>query len=71
MLFVTHDIEEAVFIASRVIVMSARPGRVKADIRVDLPYPRHYTLKTSPEFSMLKARLTEEIRVEAVLAAQH
>jgi NitT/TauT family transport system ATP-binding protein/sulfonate transport system ATP-binding protein len=68
-LFVTHDIEEAVFIASRVIVMSARPGRIKADIKVDLPYPRHYTIKTSPEFTALKARLTEEIRAEALLAA--
>jgi NitT/TauT family transport system ATP-binding protein len=70
-LFVTHDIEEAAFMASRVIVMSARPGRIKADIRVELPYPRHYTIKTSPEFTSLKSRLTEEIRVEAVLAAQH
>lgn len=70
-MFVTHDIEEAIFIASRVIVMSARPGRIKADLAVDLPYPRHYTLKTAPEFSALKARLTEEIRAEAVLAAAH
>lgn len=70
-MFVTHDIEEAIFIASRVIVMSARPGRVKADLAVDLPYPRHYTIKTSPAFSDLKARLTEEIRAEAVLAAAH
>jgi len=70
-LFVTHDIEEAIFIASRCLVMSARPGRIKADITIDLPYPRHYTLKTSPEFSALKARLTEEIRAEAVLAAAH
>jgi NitT/TauT family transport system ATP-binding protein len=69
-LFVTHDIEEAIFLASRVVVMSARPGRIKADIPVDLPHPRHYTVKTSPEFSDLKARLTEEIRVEAVLAAE-
>ena len=70
-LFVTHDIEEAIFIASRCLVMSARPGRIKADVAIDLPYPRHYTLKTSPEFSSLKARLTEEIRAEAVLAAAH
>jgi ABC-type nitrate/sulfonate/bicarbonate transport system ATPase subunit len=70
-LFVTHDIEEAIFIASRCLVMSARPGRVKADIPIALPYPRHYTIKTSPEFSDLKARLTEEIRAEAVLAATH
>jgi ABC-type nitrate/sulfonate/bicarbonate transport system ATPase subunit len=68
-LFVTHDIEEAIFLASRVVVMSARPGRIKADMPVDLPHPRHYTMKTSPAFSDLKARLTEEIRVEAVLAA--
>ncbi|MDB5617187.1 ABC transporter ATP-binding protein [Tardiphaga sp.] len=69
-IFVTHDIEEAVFLASRVVVMSARPGRIKVDVAVDLPHPRHYTVKTSPEFSALKARLTEEIRVEAVLAAE-
>ncbi|MGE3066185.1 MAG: ABC transporter ATP-binding protein [Hyphomicrobiaceae bacterium] len=69
-LFVTHDIEESIFLASRVVVMSARPGRIKADVRIDLPYPRHYTLKTSPEFSALKAQLTEEIRAEAVLAAE-
>ena len=69
-IFVTHDIEEAVFLASRVVVMSARPGRVKADVTVDLPHPRHYTVKTSPAFSVLKARLTEEIRGEAVLAAE-
>jgi len=69
-IFVTHDIEEAIFLASRVLVMSARPGRIKADVAVDLPHPRHYTVKTSPEFSRLKAMLIEEIRVEAVLAAQ-
>jgi NitT/TauT family transport system ATP-binding protein len=68
-LFVTHDIEEAIFLASRVVVMTARPGRIKAEVAVDLPHPRHYTIKTSPEFSALKARLTEEIRAEAVLAA--
>jgi NitT/TauT family transport system ATP-binding protein len=67
-LFVTHDIEEAIFLASRVVVMTARPGRIKAEVFIDLPHPRHYTIKTSPEFSALKARLTEEIRAEAVLA---
>jgi ABC-type nitrate/sulfonate/bicarbonate transport system ATPase subunit len=69
-LFVTHDIEEAIFLGSRVLVMTARPGRIKAEVAVDLPHPRHYTVKTSPEFSALKARLTEEIRAEAVLAAE-
>jgi NitT/TauT family transport system ATP-binding protein/sulfonate transport system ATP-binding protein len=69
-LFVTHDIEEAIFMASRVLVMTARPGRIKADVAIDLPHPRHYTLKTSPEFSALKARLTEDIRIEAMGAAE-
>jgi len=67
-LFVTHDIEEAIFMANRVVVMSARPGRLKAEVAVSLPHPRHYTLKTTPDFSALKARLTEEIRVEALKA---
>ena len=65
-LFVTHDIEEAIFMASRVVVMSARgPGASRREVAVDLPHPRHYTMKTTPEFSALKARLTEEIRSEA------
>jgi NitT/TauT family transport system ATP-binding protein len=68
-LFVTHDIEEAIFMANRVVVMSARPGRIKCDIAVDLPHPRHYTVKTTPAFAALKARLTEEIRAEAIKAA--
>ena len=68
-LFVTHDIEEAIFMANRVVVMTARPGRIKADVTVTLAHPRHYTIKTSPEFSALKARLTEEIRVEALKTA--
>jgi ABC-type nitrate/sulfonate/bicarbonate transport system ATPase subunit len=68
-LFVTHDIDEAVFMASRVVVMSARPGRIKLDRRVELPHPRHYSVKTTPEFVALKSELTESVRAE-VLAAQ-
>ncbi len=70
-MFVTHDIDEAIFMANRVAVFSARPGRIKADIPVHLPHPRHYTVKTSPEFMELKARLTEEIRAESLAAAAH
>src|SRR5437667_11581205 len=68
-LFVTHDIDEAVFLANRVAVMTARPGRVKTDLAIDLPHPRHYTIKTSPEFSAYKARLTDELRAESIRAA--
>jgi ABC-type nitrate/sulfonate/bicarbonate transport system ATPase subunit len=68
-LFVTHDIDEAIFMANRVAVLTARPGRIKSDVTIDLPHPRHYTIKTSPEFSAYKARLTEEIRAESIRAA--
>jgi len=68
-LFVTHDIEEAIFMANRVAVMTARPGRIKTDLAIDLPHPRHYTVKTTPEFSAYKARLTEEVRAESIRAA--
>jgi len=69
-LFVTHDIDEAVFMGTRVVVMSARPGRIKLDRPVPIAHPRHYSVKTTPPFSALKAELTEQVRVE-VKAAQH
>jgi ABC-type nitrate/sulfonate/bicarbonate transport system ATPase subunit len=68
-LFVTHDIDEAVFMGSRVVVMSARPGRIKLDREVPLAHPRHYLVKTTAPFVELKAELTEQVRTE-VLAAQ-
>ena len=68
-LFVTHDIDEAVFMGGRVVVMTARPGRIKLDRTVPLAHPRHYAVKTTPAFMQLKAELTEAVR-EEVLAAQ-
>jgi NitT/TauT family transport system ATP-binding protein len=68
-LFVTHDIDEAIFMGSRVVVISARPGRIKCDLPVPLAHPRLYSVKTTPVFVELKARLTEEIRTEVRRAA--
>jgi ABC-type nitrate/sulfonate/bicarbonate transport system ATPase subunit len=63
---VTHDIDEAIFMANRCVVFSARPGRIKNELAIDLPYPRHYTVKTSPRFMELKALVTEDIRAESL-----
>ena len=64
-LFVTHDIDEAIFMGTRVAVMTARPGRIKLDRPIALAYPRHYSIKTTPGFAAIKAELTEQVRIEA------
>lgn len=63
-LFITHQIDEAIFLSDRVIVMSARPGRVLADIGVDLPRPRVLDVKRTPEFVELAERVWGLIRPE-------
>ena len=67
-LFVTHDVDEAIFMANRVAVFTARPGRIKCEVPIELAHPRHYTVKTAPGFARYKAQLTEEIRTEAMKA---
>ena len=52
--FITHDVEEAILLASRVVVMSARPGRIKEVIDIDIPYPRNQETKMLPRFTELK-----------------
>lgn len=52
--FITHDVDEAIILAQKVIVMSARPGRIKAIIDIDIPYPRDQETKMSPRFLELK-----------------
>ena len=62
--FITHDVEEAIILATKVIVMSARPGRIKTIIDIDLPYPRTQDLKMTKEFLDLKARIWGEVYQE-------
>jgi NitT/TauT family transport system ATP-binding protein len=60
-LFVTHSIFEAVFLSQRVVVMSARPGRVVAEVMVDEPYPRGPAFRTSTRYAQTCARITEAL----------
>jgi NitT/TauT family transport system ATP-binding protein len=53
-MFITHDVDEAVYLASRVVVMAARPGRLHKIVPVGLPYPRTEEMRLSPEFSALR-----------------
>lgn len=62
--FITHDVEEAIILATKVIVMSARPGRIKKIIDVDLPFPRTQDLKMQKEFLDLKAQIWGEVYQE-------
>jgi NitT/TauT family transport system ATP-binding protein len=48
--FITHDVDEAVLLATRVIIMSARPGRIIDEVKIDLPYPRNQATKLAPDF---------------------
>lgn len=66
--FVTHDVDEAVFLADRVVVMSASPGKILKDITVPLPRPRDLSMVTSPEFLEVKAGCLEIIRQESLRA---
>ncbi|WP_330257484.1 ABC transporter ATP-binding protein [Nocardia sp. NBC_00565] len=61
-LFITHSVSEAVFLASRVVVMSARPGCLHEVIDVDLPYPRSQELRFEPAFTELVARASDSLK---------
>lgn len=60
-MFITHDVDEAVFLATRVVVMAARPGRIYDVIDVDLPYPRTEDMRLSPEFGDLRNRVWHSV----------
>ncbi|QIM48269.1 ABC transporter ATP-binding protein [Pusillimonas sp. DMV24BSW_D] len=69
-LFVTHDIEEALYLSDRVIVFTARPGRIKADMRVNLPRPRSASIRKSPEFIEYYTQIWDMLRDEVLRARE-
>lgn len=65
-IFVTHSIEEAAYLSDRVIVMTARPGRTKSVIKINLPRPRDYEMRLSAEFNDIKAEIWNTLKEELI-----
>ncbi len=61
-LFITHSVYEAVFLSTRVLVMSSRPGRITAEFKVPFPYPRSPDLRFDPEFARLTGEVSHALR---------
>ena len=61
--FVTHSVYESVYLSTRIAVMTARPGRIAADLSVELPQPRERTLRMSPSYAAICARVSNALEV--------
>ena len=68
-MFVTHDIDEAVFLSDRVLVMTSRPGKIKEAIPIEIERPRRFEVFSTPEFFEYKGKLLESVREESLRAA--
>jgi NitT/TauT family transport system ATP-binding protein len=66
-LFVTHQIDEAIYLSDRVMVMSKRPGRAKRTFTIDLPRPRDYEMRVTPQFNELKLEIWNTLKDEIVV----
>jgi NitT/TauT family transport system ATP-binding protein len=63
-LFITHSIDEALILSDRIVVMSARPGRIQAVVPNPLPRPRHVSMQLSPEYTALKTQVWQLVETE-------
>lgn len=64
-LFVTHEIDEAIFLADRVVILTFQPGKVKAEIEIDLPRPREFHMLASPRFMEIREQVIDLLYEEA------
>jgi NitT/TauT family transport system ATP-binding protein len=69
-LFITHDVDEAVYISDRVVVMTNQPGRLKEEVAITLPRPRTIAIQETPEFLALRHRILTSIREESLAKEQ-
>jgi NitT/TauT family transport system ATP-binding protein len=69
-LFITHQIDEAVFLADRIVVLGRRPGRVRETIDIDLPRPRSLSVKRTPEFGAYVDRVWKLIERDVYASVQ-
>jgi NitT/TauT family transport system ATP-binding protein len=65
-IFITHDIDEAVYLSDRIVILTARPGRVKEELTVDLPRPRRLEIKKSPRYAALRNRVWDSLHEEVL-----
>ena len=65
-IMVTHDIDEAILLADRVVVMTSRPASIKEIVDIDIERPRTYHTRTTPEFVQYKERISDMIREESM-----
>jgi ABC-type nitrate/sulfonate/bicarbonate transport system ATPase subunit len=65
-IFVTHQIDEAVYLSDRVMLMTRRPGRISEDVAIDLPRPRSLEVKRDQHFHGIVDRLAEELQKEVM-----
>jgi NitT/TauT family transport system ATP-binding protein len=70
-IFITHQIDEAVYLGDRVVVFSARPSSIKADIRVDIPRPRSLSVKRTPEFLAYVGEIWNLIETDVLESVAH
>jgi len=67
-IFITHDIDEAIFLSQRVYIMTARPGRIKQTLVVNLPHPHRLDVVTSSAFTTMKRAVLDSIKEEGLKA---